>query len=293
MEEAKLQDPGVSGTDHRLAAGLAWSLCAISLVLTALGLWLLNLNLDYPGIPVYEPWLGNTLGAFSYAPVGALIAAPRPANPVGWLVSLYGFVIALSYFCAEYAIYALLAEPGSLRRWRSDGLDHLLVAAHHRPYGVAWFEQAGFVFNVVFVPAVPVYVGIAILRYRLYDIDVIINRTLVYGTLTATLLAIYFGGVATSQAILRALTGHEQLPQLAVVVSTLAIAARFKPIRRRPWHLERGVGRGSQGDHAARARLIMATIWHRIRGSAGTTVAMKSGTLTKRTRSRWDEHARF
>jgi hypothetical protein len=89
------------------------------------------------------------------------------------------------------------------------------------------------VLNVVFVPAVPVSVGIAILRYRLYDIDLLINRTLVYGTLTATLLAVYFGGVATSQAILRALTGYEQQPQLAVVVSTLAIAALFNPIRRR------------------------------------------------------------
>jgi uncharacterized membrane protein YhdT len=96
-----------------------------------------------------------------------------------------------------------------------------------------WFERAGFVLNVVFVPAVPVSVGIAILRYRLYDIDLLINRTLVYGTLTATLLAVYFGGVAASQAILRALTGHEQQPQLAVVVSTLAIAALFNPLRRR------------------------------------------------------------
>jgi uncharacterized membrane protein (DUF373 family) len=114
MEEAKLQDTRVSGIDHRIAAWLAWSLCAISVVLTALGLWFLNLNLDYPGTPVYEPWLDNTLGALSYAPVGALVASRRPANPVGWLVCLYGFVIALSYFCAEYAIYALLAEPGSL-----------------------------------------------------------------------------------------------------------------------------------------------------------------------------------
>ena len=96
------------------SARLAWSLCALSLVLTALSLWLLNLNLSHPGTPVYEPWLDNTLGALSYAPVGALVASRRPANPVGWLICLYGLVISLSYFCAEYAIYALLARPGSL-----------------------------------------------------------------------------------------------------------------------------------------------------------------------------------
>jgi hypothetical protein len=80
---------------------------------------------------------------------------------------------------------------------------------------------------------VPVAVGFAILRYRLYDIDLLINRTLVYGSLTATLIALYFGGVATAQAIFRALTGQEQQPQLAVVVSTLVIAAVFNPLRRR------------------------------------------------------------
>ena len=76
-------------------------------------------------------------------------------------------------------------------------------------------------------------VGFAILRYRLYEIDILINRTLVYGALTATLVALYFGGVATVQAIFRTLTGQEEQPQLAIVVSTLVIAALFNPLRRR------------------------------------------------------------
>ena len=80
---------------------------------------------------------------------------------------------------------------------------------------------------------VPVCTYIAILRYRLYDIDLLINRTLVYGTLTVALALVYFGGVATTEAIFRALTGQEEQPQLAVVVSTLAIAALFNPLRRR------------------------------------------------------------
>ena len=74
-------------------------------------------------------------------------------------------------------------------------------------------------------------VGIAILRYRLYDIEIIINRALVYGSLTATLVGIYFGGVVSLQYAFRALTGSES--QLAVVASTLAIAALFNPLRRR------------------------------------------------------------
>ena len=79
----------------------------------------------------------------------------------------------------------------------------------------------------------PIAVGFAVLKYRLYDIDVVINRTLVYGSLTATLALVYFGGVTTTQAMFRVLTGQEQQPQLAVVVSTLVIAALFNPLRRR------------------------------------------------------------
>jgi hypothetical protein len=78
-----------------------------------------------------------------------------------------------------------------------------------------------------------VAVGIAILRYRLYDIDILINRTLVYGSLTLMLALVYFGGVTVTQALFQALTGQERLPQLVVVASTLLIAALFTPLRRR------------------------------------------------------------
>jgi hypothetical protein len=77
----------------------------------------------------------------------------------------------------------------------------------------------------------PVCTYIAILRYRLYDIDVVINRTLVYGLLTAMLVALYFGAVVLLQRLFVALTGEKST--LAVVASTLAIAALFSPLRRR------------------------------------------------------------
>ena len=339
----------------RTATQLAWALCALSLALTALSLLLLILNLSYPNTHLYDPWLDNTITAVFYPTVGALVASRRPENSVGWLLCLYGIAISISYFCAEYAIYALLAQPNSLpaseapvwivswilpiiiglqaflyllfptgrlpsRRWRwvawltgtlvlvgvisgafSTGALMGILGPIRNPLGIEgftgvyialvvfistvalgvvvlsvfmrlrhatgverqqikwfayaaatsviagglaylppivvdtplWFERMAIALNIAFIPAIPVAIGIAILRYRLYDIDVVINRTLVYSSLTVILAGVYFGGVTAAQTVFQALTGQEKLPQLAIVASTLVIAALFNPLRRR------------------------------------------------------------
>jgi hypothetical protein len=89
------------------------------------------------------------------------------------------------------------------------------------------------VFFLVVFEGLWVAIAVAVLKCRLYDIGRIINRTLVYAALTATLALVYFGGVATTQTLFRALTGQEQQPQLAIFVSPLVLAALFNPLRRR------------------------------------------------------------
>jgi hypothetical protein len=346
------QGRGIGGMSRHTSVRLAWALCALSLALTALSLLLFILNLSYPNTHLYKPWLDNTLTAVFYPTVGAIVASRRPENPVGWLLCLYGLVISISYFCAEYAIYALLAEPNSLpaaevlvwivswmlsiivglpallyllfptgrlpsRRWRwvawliaalvlagvitsafSSGALMGVLGPIRNPLGIEgftgvykallyfispvalsavvlsvfmrlrraagverqqikwfayaaaasvmatslaylvpgvidtplWFERMGFALNIAFIPAIPIAIGIAILRYRLYDIDRIINRTLVYGALSATLVALYFGGIVMLQRVFVLLTGQQST--LAVVASTLLIAALFTPLRR-------------------------------------------------------------
>ena len=334
----------------RTATGLAWSSWTLVVVLTASSLLLLSLNLSHPDAHVFDWWLGNALVVID-ATVGAVVASRRSENAVGWLLCLSGVAVSSSSFASQYAIYALLARPGSLpagevlawvaswllpvmigsqlfylllfptgrlpgRRWRwlarlavafilvgavlaalSPGaylgalgpirnpigiegftgiykavlyvmapLLYTAVAASlivrlrrargverqqikWLAYGAAafaagivlliiplatetprWFEWGGEAVFTLAGTAVPISMGVAILRYRLYDIARIINRTLVYGSLTATLALFYAGCVFSLQYAFRALTGQES--QLAVVASTLVIAALFQPLRR-------------------------------------------------------------
>jgi hypothetical protein len=116
------------------------------------------------------------------------------------------------------------------------GLIIHLISAPQTPSDLGSQSLLGALLENVMVlsfAGVPVAIGFAVLKYRLYEIDILINRTLVYGSLTLMLALVYFGGVTATQAVFTALTDQEEQPQLAVVVSTLVIAALFNPLRRR------------------------------------------------------------
>jgi hypothetical protein len=97
--------------------------------------------------------------------------------------------------------------------------------------GAEWLRWAGYTLLVLGVVAIPVAMGLAITRYRLYDIDIIIHRTLLYGALTASLVALYFGCVAVFQWTLGPVVSANN--EAGIVISTLAIASLIQPLHRR------------------------------------------------------------
>jgi hypothetical protein len=140
------------------------------------------------------------------------VSGPTERQQAKWLV--FGVAALVALLCAYFlplAFFPQLAQGGE-------------VALSYDLVGRAVVGSFAFLL-------IPLSIGVAILRYRLYDIDILINRALVYGSLSVLLAAAYFGGVIGSQYVLRVVTG--QGSTLAVVASTLAIAALFAPLRRR------------------------------------------------------------
>jgi hypothetical protein len=347
----------------RTSTWIVWSLGTLWVVLLAPTLLLFALNLFNPEVEVYGIWVQGTFGGVIYPAIGLFLASRRPEHPIGWLFCAAGLVLGLDHFCGEYAIYALLAHPGSLpagqaaawvsswvwvplaalicflvllfpdgrlpsRRWRLfawlvgvaaivgvpveallpvplcevcpienpfgieglesvAGLVHALVLVFwvgvlgglamvslflrfrrasgvehqqikwlaftisvlyigatlayivYRAPGAWWAWSVGQSLLAVGFVGVPIAMGVAILRYRLYEIDTLINRTLVYGALTVLLAAGYFATIMALQGIgdlvfqasFRALTGQNSA--LATVAATLAMAAMFNPLRHR------------------------------------------------------------
>ncbi len=174
-----------------------------------------------------DPPFESVVNPLGFAPPQALLA---PLSYIGWPG------MAASFLVAALAMILRLRRSRGVERQQ---LKWLAAAAAVLPlasvsgvvlYYLGYHSIAGFlaVFSIV-----PIFLaaGYAILRYRLYDIDLIINRTLVYGSLTATLVAGYVGTVVLLQRALIFFTGQEST--LAVVASTLVIAALFNPLRRR------------------------------------------------------------
>jgi hypothetical protein len=189
-------------------------------------------------------FVGVISGAFSTGPVEGLGPIRNPLGIDGF-PNVYGAVLDIM---APVLLVAAAASVFMRLRYaigvESQQIKWFAYAAAATVIGLSlayviptvidtplWFERAGYAVLIAVIPAIPISIGIAILRYRLYDIDVIINRTLVYGSLTATLVALYFGGIVVLQRIFVALTGQQST--LAVVASTLLIAALFNPLRRR------------------------------------------------------------
>ncbi len=173
---------------------------------------------------IQQEGIVNPLGVEALRPIFDVLEGP--------VFVLYFFLL----FASAASLVVRFRRSGSVARQQ---IKWLALAAVAIP---VWFltnapiQEAAptlFVFldALIVSSLIPLAAGIAILRYRLYDIDVVINRALVYGSLTASLALVYFGGIAVLQGLFRALTGQES--SLAVVASTLAIAALFSPLRRR------------------------------------------------------------
>jgi len=166
------------------------------------------------------------------------ISAEAGASVGFGLVAVFGLLTVIS------VIHTLITERGDAvarAQIMWVGLGVALVAGFQFLENVVGFFMGGAagappwwvnLISAFVYLALPITIAIAILRYRLFDIDVIIRKTLVYAALTATLALVFFGGVVLLQQVIGGISGTQNSP-VAIVISTLLIAALFTPLRRR------------------------------------------------------------
>jgi hypothetical protein len=175
---------------------------------------------------------------------GPLEDFPQIANPYGvdgpivGMVGVAGSIVAAgSLVASAVSLIVRMRHTGSEQRQQIKWLAYggAVVVGTICASGLInlWNVPVSIVVSNVALLGLPVFTGIAIVKHHLYDIDLLINRTLVYGSLTTMLVAVYVGAIVLSQRVFVGLTGQEELPQLAIVASTLMIAALFAPLRRR------------------------------------------------------------
>jgi hypothetical protein len=187
----------------------------------------------------WRPFAWVSVGIISAGVIYSSIISPdvrpdAPPNPIQLLVLFLGLVAAASVVVGRRGASGVERQQ---IKWLLYALPILFVGefikfpAAFSLVGASWSLWVGSLLVAVGGLGGPVAIGIAILRYRLYEIDILINRTLVYGSLTVALVALYFGGIVVLQRLFVVLTGQQST--LAVVASTLLIAALFNPLRRR------------------------------------------------------------
>jgi hypothetical protein len=200
-------------------------------------------------------WVAWLVGGFSGIALVLLLLAPGPlsqvpyfTNPLG-LAALEGAVDLLDRLLLAFVGCVMLCLASVFLRYRGANAQvrrqikwvayyGLMLAALYLAQSlttnvqVPIVEDAAYVVGTLFYTAFPLVLGFAILRYQLFDIDLLIRRTLVYGVLTGLLALVYFGSVVALESLVRPLTGQSQ-PALVTVISTLVIAALFVPLRAR------------------------------------------------------------
>jgi hypothetical protein len=204
--------------------------------------WMLFFYLFPSGrfVPPWTRWLALCWVLFS----GSWLFTPF--GPPSWPPLLFNATILIlwgSFVVAQVYRYARVSDAAQRQqtKWVVFGVGVAVVgvlttiftvgAAVDLPPEEVSRKMLSMLLMDTFMLSIPIFIGIAVLRSRLFDIDVIINRTLVYGSLTATLAMVYFGGIVVLQRLFVVLTGQQST--LAVVASTLVIAALFNPLRRR------------------------------------------------------------